>query len=65
MTPMSAKNQMTFAASHDLGLGDQLKSQVEAELAQRRKKMMKPGPGSLIGGGASQSLFGAGGTGDV
>ena len=67
MALTSTKNQMTLAASSDLGLGDQLKSQVEDELAQRRKKLLKPGLGQLTGTGpATQSLFGnAGGLGNV
>ena len=60
---MSQKKAMTGAASMDLGLGDQLKNQVNDELEQRKKKLLaqsKMGAGAL--GPATMSLFGQNGT---
>jgi hypothetical protein len=50
---------MLSSASHDLGLGDQLKGQVEAELLKRKKKteqMANEQAGAALGP-ATQSLF--------
>lgn len=56
---IAIKNQMLPTnASMSLGLGDQLQSQVEDELAQRRKKLRQKATQGLPElGPATQSLF--------
>lgn len=58
---LSSKNSMLSSAAADLGLGDQLKGQVESELAARKKKLLQnAGLGGAAAGGlgsAAQSLF--------
>lgn len=52
---LSSKNMMLSPAATDLGLGDQLKSQLEAQEEERKKKLMQrqaglnPGTMSLYG----------------
>ncbi len=61
----STKNAMS--AVTDLGMGDQLQAQVEADLAERKKKLLKMAtpPTGMAGqqayGPATQSLFSMGG----
>lgn len=58
MTPAMKNAMLPTNASMSLGLGDQLQSQVEDELAQRRKKLgQKPSTGLPELGPATQSLF--------
>jgi hypothetical protein len=57
MPTTSLKNQ-PMAASADLGLGDQLQSQAEAEINERKKKLLAMQGGASQGlGPATQSLF--------
>jgi len=64
---LSSKNSMmSGAAATDLGLGDQLKNQVESELQLRKKKLLQNAglgqTGAMAGTGpAVQSLFTAAG----
>lgn len=61
---LSTKNAMLSQAGQDLGLGDQLKTQVENELQQRKKKLLTAaGLGMSPGGGLGQaaSALGLGG----
>lgn len=62
---LSSKNTPLSAAATDLGLGDQLKTQVENELMQRKKKLLQNaglgGGQGAAGGPATQSLFAAAG----
>lgn len=60
MAQISQKNAMTGRASLDLGLGDQLQSQVENEINQRKKKQNAMQMAQKLGmtGSASQSLTG-------
>lgn len=63
---LSSKNTALSASASDLGLGDQLKTQVESELAARKKKLLQNAglgqTGTMAGvGPATQSLFAAAG----
>jgi len=56
---MSAKNYMiSGSATADLGMGDQLKQQLEDEEEQRKKKLASKSVDNL--GPATLSLFGLG-----
>lgn len=55
---LSSKNMMLSPAAADLGLGDQLKMQLDDEDAQRKKKMLQQANALAPLGGAAQSLFG-------
>ena len=56
MPTTSLKNQ-PMAASADLGLGDQLQSQAEAEINERKKKLLAMSGSTQGLGPATQSLF--------
>ena len=59
MPPAMKNSMLPNNASMSLGMGDQLQSQVEDELAQRKKKLLKAGAAPTMGP-ATQSLFAMG-----
>jgi hypothetical protein len=62
MPAVSQKNQVLSFAAQDLGLGDQLQSQVEDQVLQRKKKLAAlDQPASLGMSPSVMSLFGQGG----
>ena len=63
---LSTKNTMLSPAAQDLGLGDQLKQQVESDVMKRKKKteQMANGmtaPGGLMGPATQSLIAGIGG----
>lgn len=60
--PTAMKNMMVpgTAAAADLGLGDQLKTQLQIQLDERKKKLMSAGGGAPLLPATSE-LFGLGG----
>ena len=59
----SAKNISLSPAASDLGLGDQLKQQLDDEEEARKKKMLQQASGLTGLGMGTMSLFGQGGFG--
>jgi hypothetical protein len=62
---LSSKNAMLSQSGQDLGLGDQLKAQVESEVQQRKKKLMQTAglgmaPSGVMGQAASALGLGGG-----
>lgn len=57
---ISSKNTPLSPAANDLGLGlgDQLQSQVDAQLAQRKKKMLQMQAGAGLSPAATNLLSG-------
>ncbi len=56
----SAKNLSLSPAASDLGLGDQLKQQLDDEEEQRKKKLLQQASGMSSLGLGTMSLFGQG-----
>jgi len=51
MPPINAKNISLSPAASDLGLGDQLKTQLDLEEEERKKKLLQAaGKGQALGG---------------
>lgn len=62
MAQTSAKNFMLSPAAMDLGLGDQLKQQLDDQEIERKKKLAQAAQGGAGLGPATMSLFGFGGS---
>lgn len=54
---MAAKNFQLSPAGQDLGLGDQLKQQLDAQEIERKKKLLQQAQNVQGLGAATQSLF--------